>query len=78
MKIGERDPETEQHPKFICLLLVLNGSIKYIKSDEALPSPETQYADEYQRAGLTIMHVKDLVAFKAWLQENPERDIVIR
>lgn len=78
MKKGERDPETEHHPKIICLLLVPNGSIKYVISGEALPSPDTQYADEYQRAGLTIMHVKDLVAFKTWLQESPERDIVIR
>lgn len=78
MKTGERDPETEQHPKFICLLLVPNGSIKYITSREALPSPETQYADEYQRAGLAILHVRDWLAFKAWLQESPERDIVIR
>lgn len=69
--------QTEPAPPVVfCLLLVPNGSITHIRSGEALPSPETPFADEYQRAGLAQMTVNDWSAFKAWL--GPVRDIVIR
>lgn len=78
LKDREDDPETEHSPEFYCLLLAPNGSITYIRSGEALASPETPFADEYQRVGLARMNVSDWLAFKAWLAESPERDIVIR
>lgn len=76
LKKGGDDPETENGPVVYCLLLVPKGSIKYIRSGEALPSPETPFADEYQRAGLACITINDWSAFKAWL--GPAREIVIR
>lgn len=69
---------TTTYSDIFCLLLVENGSIKHKSSGQPLKSPETQYPDEYQRAGMVRIMIKDWDALKAWIEESPERDIVIR
>lgn len=71
--------DSEEHcPDFHCLLLVKDGSIKYKRSDEVLPSPEAQHAEQYQRAGLAMISVSNWVEFQEWLDESTQRDIIIR
>lgn len=76
-------PLLQIHGKFrdelCCLLLVPNGSIKHKRSGEALPSPNVGHSEQYQRAGMArIMTLTDIVGFTEWLDESPERDIIIR
>ncbi|KAL1863012.1 hypothetical protein Daus18300_008168 [Diaporthe australafricana] len=78
LKDRDDDPETEFRPQFYCLILVPDGSIKHTRSGEFVRSPRTQYTDEYQRVGLATITVNNWSAFKTWLAESPERDIVIR
>lgn len=63
---------------FCCLLLVPYGFSTHTRPRETLQSPRTQNADEYQRVGLARIMVNKLAEFKAWLKENPRRDVVIR
>lgn len=68
----------EYCPDFKCLLLVKHGSIKYKGLDEALPCPKVRHAEQYQRAGLAEIAVRNWGAFQEWLDESPQRDIIIR
>lgn len=78
IEVGRGDREPATYPEVYCLLLVRDGSIQHKRSGSTLPSPKTQYADEYQRAGMAYINVKERVAFNAWLDESPKRSIVIR
>ncbi|KAG6354487.1 hypothetical protein INS49_004504 [Diaporthe citri] len=77
LKNQQLDPE-EYCPDFHCLLLVENGSIKHRTSSVALPSPKVWHEEEYQRAGLATITVSNWVAFQEWLDESPQRDVIIR
>lgn len=77
LKNKRYDPE-EYCPDFHCLLLVQDGFIRHRRSVEGLPSPELRHAEQYQRAGLAEITVSDWEAFQQWLDESPQRDILIR
>lgn len=76
LKENDNDPEAELSPELYCFLLVPCISITELGG--ALLSPRTMNPDEFQRVGLAKFRVRNWSEFKAWPDESPKRDIIIR